>query len=58
MKKEQLEVLKEALNGLIYQIDNHQQARKPIADVERIISELQVLNHWNKQENVYNALHL
>ncbi|VEG60738.1 methyltransferase, FkbM family [Campylobacter jejuni subsp. doylei] len=58
MKKEQLKVLKEALNNLIYQIDNHQQARKPIADVERIISESQVLNHWNKQENVYNTLHL
>lgn len=52
MKKEQLESLKEALNSLVYQIDNHQQARKPIADVERIISELQALSYWNKQENV------
>ncbi|ELK4666004.1 FkbM family methyltransferase [Campylobacter coli] len=58
MKKEQLEILKKALNSLIYQIDNHQQARKPIADVERIVSELQVLNQWNKQEDVYNTLHL
>lgn len=58
MKKEQLESLKEALNSLVYQIDNHQQARKPIADVERIISELQALSYWNKQENVYNTLNL
>lgn len=58
MRKEQLEILKEALISLIDQMDNHQQARKPIADVERIISDLQAFNDWNKQENFYNKLHL
>lgn len=58
MKKEQLENLKQALKNLIYQLDNHQQHRKPILDVEKIIQELQALNTFDKQENIYNTLSL
>ncbi|TBR81314.1 FkbM family methyltransferase [Campylobacter novaezeelandiae] len=58
MTKENLLNLQDKLNKLIYQIDNHQQSRNVVADVESLLSNLHNMNKFSKQESIYNSLGL
>lgn len=50
MEKQNLKELKIALESLIYQIENHQQSKNKIANVSKLIRNLNALNEWQYNE--------
>ncbi len=58
MQKENLIELKNTLENLINQIENHQQNRGKIANVSRLIKSLNALNEWQVSEETNELLGL
>lgn len=58
MEKQNLKELKIALESLIYQIENHQQNRNKIANVSKLIRNLNALNEWQYNEESNELLNL